>query len=229
MVGLQCSGVSLCEQNDTRIKLLPGQIAIIDSNRPFQIRFPEMVERRLVLMPRENLAPLLNHTNSQPLCLTGRSGGEELARGVIKRLTNTACHLSDEACMEMMGLLVSALTGCLRPDSNFGQGNINQLSRIKMCMRDHLSKPTTDPQKIAALSGVSLRTLHRLFASEGKTFSRILLNMRLECARMLIETKYDSALTEIALECGFVDLAHFSRSYRGQFGESPSSARRRLR
>jgi transcriptional regulator GlxA family with amidase domain len=34
-------------------------------------------------------------------------------------------------------------------------------------------------------------------------------------------------VTQIALECGFTDLAFFARKYREQFGERPSETLRR--
>ena len=231
MVGLQCRGEALMEQGDARIRVKPGQIAILDSNSPFSLAFPDQVERRLVLLPRAALASCFGHDRdlSRPRVLSGLSGNERLAREMICRLTDTRAGLTDEACTDIAKLLTFAIERSLVPDSGSAGIKAAALARVKTCMHGRLADPTTNPQSVALAAGVSVRTLHRLFAEQGRTFSHALLAMRLDKARLAIADAPTATLTDIALANGFADAAHFSRRFRERFGEPPKITRSRVR
>lgn len=231
MVGLQCRGEALTEQGDARIRLTPDQIAIVDSASPFSLVFPGRVERRLVLLPRAAFEACLGSDRalSMPRVLSGRSGHEQLARDMIRQLTDAQLPLADEACADMADVLMFALARCLVPGSGKVHAGAAALARVKTCMHELLSDPATDPRRIAAAAGVSVRTLHRLFASQGRTFSHTLLAMRLDRAHAAIAEGRSRTLTEIALANGFADAAHFSKRFRERFGEPPKAARSRAR
>ncbi|WEX11688.1 GlxA family transcriptional regulator [Chelativorans sp. AA-79] len=78
---------------------------------------------------------------------------------------------------------------------------------------------------VARYVGVSARQLERAFRGElGMTPMRYHRVMRLNYGRWMIDNKLDS-LTQIALDCGFSDAAHFSREFRQHFGLPPSRYR----
>lgn len=79
---------------------------------------------------------------------------------------------------------------------------------------------------IARYVGISARQMERTFKKElGVTPMRYERLMRLHYGRWMIDNKDDS-ITQIALDCGFSDAAHFSREFRMQFGMPPSIYRR---
>ena len=79
---------------------------------------------------------------------------------------------------------------------------------------------------MARLAAVSARHLDRLFREKcGLSFSAQYRAIRLAHGRRLLRQS-PLAIGEIATACGFSSAAHFSRSYRAQFGCSPSSDRR---
>ncbi len=77
-------------------------------------------------------------------------------------------------------------------------------------------------KEFAKLSHRSLSTFKRDFQNHYNTSpGRWLLNKRLERARKLIVT--DSlTISQVAFECGFEDVSHFSRSFKEKFGITPS-------
>jgi len=78
---------------------------------------------------------------------------------------------------------------------------------------------------IARQIGLSQRQLERLFRERmGVTAIRYYSRLRLEKARRLLRRSSMSVL-EIAVASGFTSASHFSRSFRQQFGISPSAAR----
>jgi transcriptional regulator GlxA family with amidase domain len=121
------------------------------------------------------------------------------------------------------------LARCLTPGGDTAHPNVAALARVRACMHEQLSDSATNPQRIAAAAGVSVRALHRLFAGQGRTFSHTLLAMRLDKARAQIAANAAHTLTEIAFANGFADPAHFSRRFRERFGEPPKAARSRVR
>lgn len=78
---------------------------------------------------------------------------------------------------------------------------------------------------IARYVGIDRTYLFRIFKSEtGMSPQKWLLAYRLRCARQYMR-KSDLTLTEIAYSTGFLDLAHFSRAYKQQYGVAPKAHR----
>jgi AraC-like DNA-binding protein len=73
----------------------------------------------------------------------------------------------------------------------------------------------------AARASVSpTRLTHRFSEEVGIPFRRFVLWARLK--RAVEETRRGASLTEAAVEAGFSDAAHLSRTFRAMFGLSPS-------
>ena len=90
-------------------------------------------------------------------------------------------------------------------------------------MGDPLDMPT-----IARLVGAGVRQLERAFRNETELspaeFYRV---TRLRYARWLLTSSH-LALSEIAYECGFADVAHFTRQFQRQFGITPGKLKKAL-
>ena len=82
---------------------------------------------------------------------------------------------------------------------------------------------------IASTLGVSLRQLERRFVIDARISPReYRKRLRLARAKWMVEHT-DHSMTNIALECGFTDGSHFSRSFKEHYGDQPSDARRAAR
>ena len=83
------------------------------------------------------------------------------------------------------------------------------------------------PLALAAQFGISQRTLHRIFADRGTTFERHVLRRRVERLRALLSQPRLSGvpIARLALDCGFADAAHASRTFRSTFDETPREYR----
>jgi transcriptional regulator GlxA family with amidase domain len=78
---------------------------------------------------------------------------------------------------------------------------------------------------MAALASISARHLDRLFRDKrGLSFSEQYRAIRLAQARRLLRQS-PLSIGEVAAAAGFASPAHFARSYRSQFGHSPSQER----
>jgi AraC-like DNA-binding protein len=82
-----------------------------------------------------------------------------------------------------------------------------------------------DIEQIAALTGMSARSIYRAFKRtrgySPKAFAR---QRRLQHARILLEEEPQGQnVTSVAFACGFTDASHFSREFSKAFGENPSA------
>ncbi|MDO9413587.1 MAG: helix-turn-helix domain-containing protein [Pseudolabrys sp.] len=236
MVSLQVKGVSHIVQGDRELRLRPSEIAIVDSARPFQITFPEEVERRLVLMPRALVEPWLVGIERGPVLVPDRTASLQIARLAMLHLTDTNLNWNEGDCGAAVDALSRLLRGALGDGSTPNDAGLAdrkdgfRLEAIRQSIRTQLNRRDLTPGAIAAAFGLSTRTLHRIFESEGTSFSRFVMNERLSRARSLIENASPCvSLTQIAMDCGFSEASHFSRSYRSLFGEAPQQTRQRLR
>jgi AraC-like DNA-binding protein len=78
--------------------------------------------------------------------------------------------------------------------------------------------------EISEKLGVSGRTLMRLLASEGCTFSEILNALRLDLARRYLQEQ-NLPISEIAWLLGFRELSAFHRAFKRWTGKTPTQAR----
>lgn len=111
------------------------------------------------------------------------------------------------------------------PTLSLSSAIVDARVRRAVLMMESATAGRIAPASIAAASGLSVRQLNRLFASEtGMAMAAYARRLRLERADRLVR-KGRLSLTAIAAECGFADSAHFSKSYRSQFGIPPSGMR----
>ena len=82
-------------------------------------------------------------------------------------------------------------------------------------------------EELAFLSEMSPSTFQRKFKSiYGTSPKNYTINKRLERAKILLESE-SLRVSDIAFECGFEDVSHFSKSFSAKFGKSPKQFRNR--
>ena len=74
---------------------------------------------------------------------------------------------------------------------------------------------------------MTVRYLHKLFQSEGITYSEFVLGQRLARAYAILRNPLQShrGISTIAFELGFNDLSYFNRAFRRRYGATPSDVR----
>jgi len=100
--------------------------------------------------------------------------------------------------------------------------------RAMLLIEQQLSAPRP-MSEVAASLGLGVRQLERRFAADVGIAPRAYrLHLRLARAHWMIEHT-DLSLTDIGIECGFGDSAHFSRAYFQRYRRRPSSIRKHRR
>ena len=101
-----------------------------------------------------------------------------------------------------------------------------RVRRAMLLMEQNLSSPL-GADRLASEVAVSKRQLERLFLRDlGVGIQQFGRDMRLSYAVWLM-THAHSRIGDVAAQCGFADAAHFSRTFRAAFGDSPVAAQRR--
>lgn len=101
-----------------------------------------------------------------------------------------------------------------------------RLERVLEFMRYHYAENLSLDQ-LAAEAGISRFHFIEVFKQAvGETPVQYLLRHRLDCAAELL-VKTDLSLQQIAENCGFITLSHFSAAFRRCFGQTASEYRRK--
>ncbi|MGW6564740.1 helix-turn-helix domain-containing protein [Streptomyces sp. NPDC054975] len=150
--------------------------------------------------------------------LTALAAKAEFRRSTIgDRRARTAVHLLSVLVME---LLEADTTDAA--DDAFGAGN-EMLSRIHAHIEEHLMDPGLSPESIARAHHISVRYLQKLFQNDGSTVSQWVRQRRLESCRFeLGRSTRRITMAAMAHRWGFSSPSHFSRTFRGAYGMSPS-------
>ena len=102
------------------------------------------------------------------------------------------------------------------------------MNKATAIIHEHLSDSSFGIDDFASEMAMSRSQLFRKFvAITGKAPSDFIRCIRLMRAANLIEQKFGN-ITEIALEVGYNNLAHFARCFRCHFGILPSEYAKRI-
>ena len=168
------------------------------------------------------LADRLFLDDGNRITCAGGAGAADLATHLVER------HLGGAAAQKsrQVMLLDEARPGDMaQPHPPVGRGVADErVRRALLLMEQNLSRPLP-VAAIAAQLAISPRQLERRFqAVLGARPADCYRTLRLRYARFLLDTT-ERSVTDIALDAGFSDCAHFSRQFKAMHGVAPSRAR----
>ncbi len=224
-----CAGV---QQMGREAWVTPDQWSIYDTTDSYTVANPVQVTHLIVMIPRHRLAE--RGLALAPLMARrlGGSGGVarlavETMRGAWRELptmSDTAARGVGDAITQFVHLSLLDLAGV--------QTAVTQRERlrerIKQRVDEHLADPGLRVDSLAATLNCSRRQLYNAFAEEPDGVAGYILRRRLTSCRQAFDDPGNEhrSITDIAMDCGFTNLAHFSRVFRGHLGMSPSDYRR---
>jgi len=228
MVSLQLEGVSRISQKNGAIELTPGDIGIVDANKPFELHFPADVKRRIVLLPKADLAQQRRELLQleKPLRIPKNFAFMPVLAGFIQAATTNGEQLSAQHLRLLLDGLADYLNEGIEGAPNHRHlpaGKAEYEQAIEFILA-HIRDAELGIPQIAAHLGVSIRTLHRLFQRFSDTScERFIYEYRLELAYKELKTQTYCSVAEAAFAVGFGDQAHFTRRFRERFGVLPSA------
>ena len=100
-------------------------------------------------------------------------------------------------------------------------------SMARQLIDQSLSEPGLTPLSLAKQLNISVRQLYRLFEEQGDSVCRFIQRSRLKrsAADLSNPRLRNESITDIAFRWGFTDSAHFSRTFKKHFEQSPREYR----
>lgn len=141
----------------------------------------------------------------------------------LHRLKTEDAHAITSSTLELLAAAVAPHV--IAPSTRLSRSH---LRRAQEYVLEHLHEGDLTPARIAAASGLSVRYLHLLFEQVGQSLGSWILDQRLERVRVALRDPAfaDCTVTDIAFQWGFNDISHFSRAFKKQHGQTPTSYRR---
>lgn len=233
LIGVVTSGSVWVSQDGRETELGPGEFAIRDSARPYSLAFESSFSQLVIRLPRRLLRQRFGSfeqltavklSGIQPV---GKLASDFMINAGRLRLTDPTGLEAQRLALQVVDLLgiVMSMAAETRGLQSISTHCSALLYRAKGFIETHLETELT-PSIMAAELHCSTRYVHSLFASEGTTFGRYVLERRLAQCRVELERSHEHRdIGEIAYAWGFASLSHFSRSFKHRFNVSPSEYR----
>jgi AraC-like DNA-binding protein len=234
LLALHVTGTAQAIQDGREVTLGPGDFTLFDSSRPYTISFPGpgMFEHVIYQVPRASLDAHRGIGAATALRVPAASTAGQLVSPYLRTLAGSApspsVHRPREAFVDAgLDLAVRALRSVAGYPGPEGPRRRGQVTELKDYALEHLGDPGLSPPAAAQASFVSVRQLHRLFASEGLTFGGWVREQRLRrCRDDLADQRLGHlSIAEIAARWGFRSAAHFTRTFQARYGITPRSGR----
>lgn len=215
-----------------RVVLPEGSLVLVDNREAWEFEFPARSScltmhlegpwlKRWLACP-ERLVAQPDHRDS--------SWGRPLAAALIaihdegeQWRTGVPGPVVAESLGGLIALLLSARDGT--PADTRYQMNLHLA--VERLLYERFEQPGLKAAEVADELGISQRHLHNICSKAGKSFATMLLDIRLERARLMLEEERYRAyrICEIAWACGFADPGHFARRFRERNGVVPGRYR----
>ncbi|MFB6894115.1 helix-turn-helix domain-containing protein [Kitasatospora sp. NPDC056327] len=229
-VGVQVCGRAVLQQDGRRAEVPPGGLVLYDTARPYSVDYPERFRTHLFHLPRRLLGVPEQELREVAATAVGPADGYgPVLLPFLDTLAASAHSYSAPVGERLAGSVAELLSGLVadlahgraaeEPDS----AGTQLVGRIRGYIDRHLAEPQLGPERIAQAHHISVRYLHRLFEGEDVTVSRLIQQRRLEeCARELARrSRTAPTVSAVAQRWGFVNPAHFSRTFRAAYGVPP--------
>lgn len=216
-IAIPLAGTTVVSQHGRSVTLRPGEVALYDTSEPYSVGSNQPFDLLIVLVPHEvlELRPSqVARVAAAPICGEVITDIRSVLNGVNPQ--NGAC----EQAVNRLAHVAARMRPPQRPPRE--AESLREMAIALASARLHDEGLT--PDYLAGMAGVSRRTLYAAFSQNGTTIAATIRQMRLERARVLLGNRETNRMTvtEIATDCGFPDLAHFSRLFRNTYGCSPS-------
>jgi len=223
LIFLQVEGVCHSDCGGRRLRIEPGDVAIMDYARPFRSAVTDY-ENLMIIVARDSVPATLLAAEPHGLVFARASGAARLIGAALKELYAQADDLTMNDAEAAIEGIVALTTACAR--ARLAGDESEQVTSRRKAALDyidaHLADAQLGPDEIAAAASVSRASLYRLLTGEGG-IRAVLLTRRLDHALRLMMADHtdEPSLADIAKRCGFGGTSQLSRAFRARFGMPP--------
>lgn len=231
LFSIQIRGTSRVHQNGRRAHVSPGDGVVYATRSVYDLAFPEPTELAILQVPTERLglhSPALATLTARPLRIRNDPALRTVARLVRSLFADRPVIGDTEETLrvstEILGSVLRRHRGAPAP----ARSSAALFAAFDRAIHELLDDPRLGVAALARMEGVSLRTVHAVFAERGSTPATHIRAARMRRARALLTTTH-LPLADIAERCGMTDASVFSRAFRQDAGTSPGAFRRMTR
>ena len=235
LVSVQTRGQGIVHQNGREAVLGPGDFALYDSMRSFELHFENSFQQLVLKLPSDQLRQTVRCPEQRTaMKVCGQTGAGLLMVNFLQSLWQGIDDLNAASSAAVAGGVLNILAAGLQSLPADDPHSLSalaayHLTRIKGLIETRLRDPALCIADVACELGLSIGHIHRLFKNEATTPTQYIWNRRLEaCSQDLLDpVRRRHSICEIAFSWGFNDAAHFSRAFRNRFNSSPREWRLR--
>ncbi|HEY0342014.1 MAG TPA: helix-turn-helix domain-containing protein [Steroidobacteraceae bacterium] len=229
-VMLQLRGSTTARQSNRVAQLGPGEMCVIDSQRPFELRVTENLSQVIVMMMPRHAAlsrhPFLeNHTAEM---FDPNESGSVLLRSLLLNILECAPTMGPHQRSSALQAIIQLLGAPGERADELVESTGWRVRAALSYIDAHLADPDLDACRIAAAQSVSRRRLDEIMvAATGASVSSHIWSRRLEqAANDLLDERYAAGtITQVAFAAGFEDVSHFTRAFKRRYRVPPSEWR----
>jgi AraC-like DNA-binding protein len=232
-LNLQLEGIGLLIQDNREALLEPGDLAIYDTNRPYTLAFEEQARMMVVMFPCDALTLPTDYVGQlAAVRMAGGTGLSGIVGQFIRQLSENLDVLGGPSGSRLATNALDLVSTMLHAEMDIAPDRMKPQALLAASIREYieanLSDPLLSPASIAAAHFISTRHLHNVFHESGTTVASWIRSQRLEGARRDLRDPLHAgkSVSTVAARWGFLDAAHFSRTFRDAFGLSPTDWRR---
>ncbi len=231
-----CKGKLSIQQNNYNELIGEEDFLLTCSNRPYQIETiaddNSEHESIAVALPQHLANNHLHSVQNISGCkLPLGRGDAQFAKQVCLNLYDSADNISDktsnmflEACLEACSKAIQS-----RYEDQKKSYDIKEI-RLKAIfdyINNNLTTPGLTSNRVADACSISSRYLHLLLKENGILFHDYIWKKRLSLAHdwLCNVNQHDLSISSIANSAGFKSVSHFSRTFKSEFGYTPSDLR----
>ncbi|TYD00596.1 helix-turn-helix domain-containing protein [Arthrobacter echini] len=231
-LGLQLRGYCLVAQDGREAALTPGDFAVYDTSRPYDLYFDDSFRMLVLMFPASSLD--LSRDALQKVTAARISGRKGLGAMTSALLTSMDQELNTggapynfAASEALLGLISATIAHTIEPTTSPTANREVLFEHVKQFILNHLTDPSLTVESIAEDNNVSVRFLQRLFADHDETVSGWIRHQRLhQCRRELANPLLRGrTVSAVAAHWGFGDAANFTRTFKSAFGYTPTEFR----
>jgi AraC-like DNA-binding protein len=230
-LALPVQGIFQLDDGADTTDLRLGDILYGPTGRDSTLKLPDHFVMLYIRIPQTMLYPRLLNLQVLPMgTLTGRAAVNRIFANLLHSIVDDLEELTDEHIRPIEVALSEFVISSLAESSAmscFDAAGASNFHRISQAIELQLGDGDLSLHQIADQQHVSARYIQKLFQQAGLSFSHYLRQRRLEhCHADLGSAAHRNlSISDICFRWGFNDAAHFSRSFRADYGMTPRAFR----
>jgi AraC-like DNA-binding protein len=232
-VGMPLGGQSIMIQDGREAVLNGGDMVLYDSSRPFTLVMQSQFHWQVFLLPKGKIRRSdreLSQVTAIPL-----PGTQGMSRAVSAFLRGLAAEVTSlevspgaaalgENAADLIATMVRSRFG---HQWDVGDPDAVLIQAIETYLHDHHADPDLDPARVAAAHGLSVRRLHALFETTGRSIARRIREERLSAIRRDLADPglAHRPIARIAAAHGMRNPSAFTRLFGSAEGMTPRQYR----